>query len=437
MTRLFSRVLTAGLLLTLPAWGVLAQNEPSTTAPAPTTQPAAAPGELPAGHPPVGQRQLPPGHPPMGGSSLPAGHPPMGGSSMPMGHPQVGSGSLPAGHPTIPGQATTQPADDVPAVMGTLTVKAVPGTQDAVAPADAEVVVYMLQDRQPVQHYKGKTNAQGVAVFENIPLTRPLIPHAIIVHQGVGYQTRGEPMSPDQTAGVAEVKVFETTTTKPAWRIASRQVMIAPDDHGVTVNDLLVIENPSDRTWVADPNAFADGQFTLVLPLPAGAQDVQPNSGFFARQSQMIGDQLATSTPVMAGKSQFALTYRLQPVGDAVTLSLVWPAPCETTLVYLPPVGATVTAEGLTDEGVKAMGSAKVRTFTAGPTAANQKAQLVLTGMEFTPELADSAGAHDHDHDHADVQSDRSKLIVGIGLFAAVLVGVALMFIRKPARKEA
>ena len=308
-----------------------------------------APGELPAGHPDI-SKMMPAGHPKVPG--MPATTQPS--DDLPPGHPQ-----LPAGHPAI--NSAKRPTTGPAATAGKLTVHLRQGTKGGPALAGQKVLVDLYHNDQVLKHIEAETDANGALVLDNLPILLPVQPLVRVLRGGVQYQRGGEMMDGYNAEQTITVPVYESTDQAPPWRIQSRQVMVAMADGGLRIIDMMVVSNPTDRTWlgVAQPEGR---RTTISLPLPAGIKDFESPDGSdqaFVKSA----DKLTCIVPLTPGNSRMAFTYVVP--AQSGKASVVLPIGRETAqMIVFVQEGGKVSIEGLKAAPAHNMGDAKALIFS-------------------------------------------------------------------------
>ncbi|HJL14589.1 MAG TPA: hypothetical protein RMH99_02965, partial [Sandaracinaceae bacterium LLY-WYZ-13_1] len=258
--------------------------------------PAGGPA-MPAGHPPTGGTPAP-----SGGTAAPGGGTaaPGGGGPAPSG--QVPAGPLPAGHPTVPpgqqmpGAGTPQgevPTDemhrraqqvmrspslasaresgDVP--VGTIRVTVVDGDGQPVPDAAVDVGSLAQGERQ---RWNARTDARGVALFEDMPTGSNQAYRVNVPHGGATYST--QPFRLPMEGDGYEVRVTRLPTTR--------------DDRFVFFHTFsVVIEQRGERMHVIHQTRLSNaGSETYVFP-EDGLRVELPEEATAFQFQRVISDQ--------------------------------------------------------------------------------------------------------------------------------------------------
>lgn len=347
---------------------------------------------------------------------LPQGHPPVDG--------QVGA-AMPEGHPPIGPAAAMQPA------VGTLMVKVVQGTRDA-DPIGAGVINVELYNRgKAVEKLTAAVDEKGNATFEGVRIPGSAQPMATFEYAGILFRAVGEPLTAAKPDQILRLVVFEATEEAPAWRILMRHLMLHPTPEGLHVMEIVAVENPGDRAWKT-PVAQADQGHaqsgpTVVLPLPAGAADVQLGDGFDACCTTVEAGSISHGMPLLPGTSRFRYSYTLKASDGSYAIDMTSSAPVARLSVFVPDDGSAVECNGLNQGQTMDSGAhGKVRMYMAQDLAAGAKASLSIS-----PAAKASAPAAEPTSQSKPGAPVSAKAVAGVGI-AALVAGAALVVLRKP-----
>lgn len=336
--------------------------------------------------------------------------------------PAAGTAPLPATAPaTWPALAATRPVPAGP--MGAISIQAVQGTQGGPAVSGAPVTVEMVFGGRERPHVvKTKLDEHGVALIENIPVSRPFRPRVTVQYDEAAYMSVGQQMDVALPTQRVKVTVYETTDDEPAWDISMRHILIRPTPHGPYVNEMIAVQNPDDRAWLGK---VADGgRVTVPLSLPQGAEGVE-SSGAFAGGATATRDGIAATAALLPGQSQYRVGYLLRTEEGQIMLPLRAPAAVRNTLILVPAGGMQVEGAGLQDAGQVGMGPNTMRAYRLRPMARGESVTLTVTGLQ----------AATGDHAKGDKPSSLPKTIALVG-GGALLVVAALVLMFRPRRPE-
>lgn len=413
--------------MALDAQPPLLDTTPFASAAAPTTAPAVASAspELPVGHPVIPQgasvkpQSLPAGHPaiPEKASVGPVDPAKVAGRPLPAGHPQInprtpavtsGQATSPAdptkpdaccpedgkpspdgsSAPTLPAKpvgqlaATEGPQATSPAAQnGTLEIRVIQGTPNAAPITSGTPILEVYDGDKLVAKMETPLESDGHIRVYDIPLQTRITPRVKMSYAGIEYEVVGEPMSSSNPSQDLSLTVYEITEQQPDWQIRMRHVMLQPAGTSIQVSEVLVVDNPSDRTFVgtADP---AGNRTVFRLPMPDGASDVEVLSGFHACCMRFEDGSIVNPIALLPGQAQYQISYSLPLKQGAAAMTLASPVETRNVAVLIPDDGSAVEANGLDTIGSNDMGSGtKVRLYKASDVAAGAELGIKLSNI--------------------------------------------------------
>jgi hypothetical protein len=307
-------------------------------------------------------------------------------------------------------------------VTGTLTVKAVQGTRDGRPVGVNTIEVHLFHREQLVHKFEASLDETGSAVLENLPVGIGLTPVVRVSYAGVVYQEIGPLMDKDHRDATFSVTVYETTDVRPDWNVSMRHIMATPSPDGVSVEEMVVVENPGDRTWLGGAPG-ADGKRVAVsLTLPPGARNVKLDRGFHGWCCTAFADRtLGVQMPLMPGKASFRFSYDVPAESSRADLGVVSPVVTHRMVAFVADTGVKAEPVGLTSMGASAMGGLSVLSFQGQEVSAGQAAGVVLTGLPSAVNPVEGS-------------SSIAKVVAGVGIGIAVLIGGAVVLLRSKRR---
>jgi hypothetical protein len=240
-------------------------------------------------------------------------------------------------------------------------------------------------------------------------------------HAGVEYSEVGELMDGQHAVQNVDISVFETTETAPEWNVAMRHVIVEPAGESLHITEMLVVENPGDRTWLGGKQA--DGSRASVsLALPPNAEKVE--LGEAMREGFKSADgKLVQTTPLVPGMSQLQFAYALPLRDGKAQLTITAPAGVKHMMLFVPDTGQA-TAKGLEVMGSQDMGQGKMKVFKGSDLKAGHQAVLDVA----VPVPAKNAGAS---------LGTTPKIIAGVGGGLIVAIGTGIVLLKSPRTTKA
>lgn len=293
---------------------------------------------------------------------------------------------------TAAAQPAAQPRAQQPGVetvmqsapTGRLTVRAVLASEGKTTPVPgAEAHIHLFHNNKPFKEIKVLLDEQGSAVVADIPVVMGVVPLVRVQYQGLTYQETGRPLDAATRDGTIEVKVYESTEDTPAWRIPMRHLMIKPGDASATVTELVIVDNPSQKTWLGKDPDEKGNRATVDLCLPEGAREVTLESGFHGWCcTSLQGRVLRVRMPMMPGQARFRFSYSVPAGGGAASIGVTSPVPVDHMMFLLPDDGSPVTPAADTAElspSVSGNGPSRARIYSCNNLAPDRAVGLLVS----------------------------------------------------------
>jgi hypothetical protein len=278
-----------------------------------------------------------------------------------------------AAHPAVGGAKT-----------GGVRVLLSQATKGGPAIGEDPVTVELYARGKVLKTYQTKADAKGVVELRDLPLEQAFQPVVTVLHGGAPQRLVGGEVTKYQPAIEFEMKVYESTETRPDWTIGMRYVTMIPQGLG-KVTSLKIEEtiggyNPLDRAWLGTENAAKERE-AFAVTLPADATDVVLGMGMLEAGAKMVDGKLVRPGPMLPDSTAYVFGYTVPVKDGKATVSFVAPAKVSLLAVYAPAGAKAVKVEGL--EAGKAQGG------HGKPGDLMFKAKDVKAGAVATVELSD------------------------------------------------
>jgi hypothetical protein len=300
---------------------------------------------------------------------------------------------------------------------GTLAVRARQGTPGAAAIGPVPIEIELYHRGNHINTIDAHLDEHGVALIEQIPVAMGLQPLIKIAYSGVTYQKVGEVMDPSRPYQMVEVVCYELTEEAPPWSVSMRHVMVSLAPDGVEVTEVMVLNNPTQQTWVGKRGGEGKAVTTEFM-LPDGALSVSLGNGFHDWCCSTLGkDRISNHLPLTPGATEMIYGYFLPAKKGGVTLDIATKAKVDHLMLIVPDSLTTSSTTGLSAGATDKMGESTVRFYSSASLNPGQPARIVLTGFESSNAM--SAGTI-------------AKIIAGTGAGLVLIVGAFLIFSRAP-----
>lgn len=256
---------------------------------------------------------------------------------------------------STPDLAGGEPTARAAEPTGRLAIRVRQGTEGGPSRSGGAIELHLFQQNQLIRSLDLTLDEMGLAMVDDLPIDLRLRPLVRVEHSGVVYQEAGPAIEPANPSVSMDVVVYETSREAPAWRVASRQVIIAPSEGKVLVTESVYVNNPADTTWLGEGQTVSEEKLTTVrLGLPAAAANIQLVGGFHGWCCTTLKDDaLAVHMPLMPGRAVFEYVYELPASRSPTHLEFASAAPTDELAVIVAETGLTVETDDLVPGSVQ------------------------------------------------------------------------------------
>ncbi len=336
----------------------------------------------------------------------PDGLPP-GGAKFPW--PESGPSTVPA--------VTNTPAAEV---RGRIAVRALQGTDGGPAIGSVPVEVELQHRGLMVDTIKSQTDEHGIVVIDDLPVAMGIQPVVRVQYANLTYQVQAGLMDASHPQQQIDVVCYEPTEQPPAWHVQMRHIMLAQAPGGVTVTEVMVLENPASRTWIGVPIGSSK-RVTTAFDLPHGARDIKLGDGFHDWCCSTYAEgRLINHLPLMPKSTEMMFSYFVPSKNGTAAIDITAPSPVDNMMVLVPESLKTDSVKGLEPGGTQKMDEGNVSAYLASNVKAGDHVSVVLTGLaagEAAPGIAGGGGS---------TQVARIVAAVGGGL---IVIAAVVMFL--------
>ena len=205
--------------------------------------------------------------------------------------------------PTIP------PAGSISGIV-------VNGTHDNQPVPDTPVALRVRVDEQWVLAGETKTDENGRYLFDNIPADADYqyLPGAN--WNSVHYPAEKVKLDHRHADVNVPIVVFDAIPDPNPLVIHSHEIEIQPEADALRVTESIVVDNPSQTTYVGKPNKIDGRAATLTLSIPSDFVRTTFQKEFYGRRFALIDDKLVTDVPWTPGSRNLKFTYVLPRNSD-------------------------------------------------------------------------------------------------------------------------
>lgn len=334
-------------------------------------------------------------------------------------------------------------------IKGTLTNKTASGG----SVANVDVTLGTYQGSNDAGKKTVKTDKDGKFVFDGLETAADYTYQVTATYQGAPYYSdpvnfsgavpgqpgaaTPQPQPQATTEQTVQVMVFDATNDQSVLKSTAHHYLIEPDKTGVTVSEIVIISNTSDKSFTGVKESHAGTNSVLRFTLPEGAQNFEPVDGLFPTRVLQIEGGFVDTTPVYPGMSQRVWRYSFPANADAVSFTSKLTMASDKVSVLARDNGAKVSVAGLTGPNNQDIQGDKYLLFSGQNIPTGTDLQFKVEGLSQVKSPAPAAAAASA---AAPATSQVSPLFAGaaVGIVLAVIAAVVLISRRqKTARRRA
>lgn len=221
-------------------------------------------------------------------------------------------------------------------------------TKDAALGSTANLTVTLMslaQGATSIITQTTHTDAEGRFVFTNLDTTSTTRYLATTRYADVEYFSNILAFASDVTSLSTTISVYESTDNPDVVKILETHLIMDVQAPWLVVQQIIVLENTSDRVYVNRANVPHPP--TLLLPIPTKAIDVQFDDQT-VDQTTLRGEGVLTYTlPIGPGKDQIIFEYAVSYTAPKYEFNLPLFNDVGRLVLYLVDVGATIQSQHL------------------------------------------------------------------------------------------
>ena len=210
--------------------------------------------------------------------------------------------------------------------------------------AGAEVILRARIDGEFAAVAETETDAAGTYRFEGLPVGPEYLYLPGANRQEIHYPGRRIGLTRGQPAAFVTIEVRDAITAPSPLVIRQHEVAIATEPGAVHVTEALLVDNPTQATYVGRSQSEGVPPVTLRLGIPAEFERVTFEKEMFGSRFQTVDGQLVTGLPWTPGAQWLRFTYSV----PAAALGGVWQrqldAPCDAIRVRVQAAAAEAIA---------------------------------------------------------------------------------------------
>ncbi|MFW6075099.1 MAG: carboxypeptidase-like regulatory domain-containing protein [Chloroflexota bacterium] len=257
-------------------------------------------------------------------------------------------------------------AQERPTGDGIIQGQIINGTTDEPA-AEITVTMSAFSGGTFVTDSRRTTDSDGRFQFEDLVTDEGITYSIEASYEGIGFGS-GQLSFEDESDETLEVEltVYEPTRDPSVISIQERAFILSginPEEGGINVLDVIVLELEGDQAFVAND----DGR-SVEFPVPRNAAQITPFPGadFDFGNASIEGATVYASSPLLPGQSTATLGYTIPYTGQRLPVELQAAYDADELRILIPDQVNDVTVAGgsLTPQGEETIGSQNYRLWT-------------------------------------------------------------------------
>ena len=244
-----------------------------------------------------------------------------------------------------------------------------------------EVTLFATSSDNSTAHLTTTTDATGHFEFNDVNSSTGNTYVVGLSYQEADYFSDVESFSENETSKNIELTVYDATTDDSAISVVNAHTVVFVEDGGLTVQELYVFANMSDRTYIGTADAAAGTRKTLRFSLPAGLTDLQfggdlSGTGIMASDSGFVD-----TAAVQPGAKQAFYSYRLPLKSGTFTYSRTIDYRTVKYSMLVQGDKVSIKSDNLTAAGTTSMGTTAFTTVTGSNLAAGTTLSAKISGL--------------------------------------------------------
>lgn len=311
-------------------------------------------------------------------------------------------------------------------VTGRVAIRAVQGTPGAPPIGSVPVTLQLVHSGAVIRTIESQLDEHGVVVLEDVPIGMGVLPVVRVDYADVTYQQPGERMDVTNRQQTIEVTCYEVTEEKPDWRMVMRHVMVGRAEGGLMVAEIVVINNPGQRTWLGEKDP--SGQVaTCVLPVPTAATNVTLGKGFYNWSTTTYEPgRLVSKLPLMPGSTELQFRYNIPAEDGSAAIDIASDNNIDQMMIVVPAELESETVEGIKLGGTDSFGQQEVRYYRTSNVQPGDSVHLVLSGLGAASGAAAASTA-------ASGTMNTMRIVVAVAAAVLVILAIVVLLKRRPA----
>lgn len=201
------------------------------------------------------------------------------------------------------GQVETGPGS----VRGTV----INASQSDVRSSGTEVILRAGRNGHLIPIARTTTDQAGQFEITGLPVDEDLVYLPGANRDGIHYPGIRFRLSAERPSATVDLKVHDSMQAPSPLVIRRQEVLIETQPGALRVTESLVIDNPTQMTYVGKSTGEAEEPVTLELGIPMDFDRTTFSEEFYARRFSIVGERLITAIPWTPGERELRFRYTI------------------------------------------------------------------------------------------------------------------------------
>jgi hypothetical protein len=263
-----------------------------------------------------------------------------------------------------------------------LTVEVTNGTTETPAAADTETIVQIYVQGHLMQTHNGRTDAEGNAVFENIPQGEDVIAVARAKHRNMMFGGRPVTLSPAQGEHGASVRVFDVSEDKSHLSVETHHLVIRARPGSLEITEYMQLRNSSDFAVISSDRDDLNRPIVLDIKLPRGFADLKSLSYLEDQAVVVTEDGFYDTMAVPPGEQHVTFSYTLGITSETMDVVKTISLPTSEFILFAELGAAKINGLGQPAEQAARSSGELMQYYSRGNLAAGEEITFRLSDLD-------------------------------------------------------
>lgn len=268
-----------------------------------------------------------------------------------------------------------------PASQVVLTVEVTNGTENGATVENDVVIVGIYEDGQLLRALDGKVNADGKAVFDNVPTGDRVVAVVRARHQDMMFNGQPIVLRPAADELVAHVQVFDVSNDRSKLSVETHHFMIEARSELLEITEYMQLKNSSDMAVSSKERDSQDRAIVLEIMLPKGFKNLRASSYFEEGALVVTENGFYDTMAVPPGEYEVTFSYTLDITSNAVDIVKKVSLPTSSLVLFAELGQAELQGLGRAEQQVMRKDGAQMKYYKYSNLAPAEKIAFQITGF--------------------------------------------------------